>query len=112
MKNVLVARFEPQDLTFIAEYSKSMDLDKSAALRELYRQGRRFVAIKMYEEKKSTLGQASRVAGMPISEFMALLEELRIPTTVTKQDVLEGLKNLREASRTRNRTRYTGVPDK
>ena len=97
MKNVLVTRFEPEDLTFISEYSKKMDLDKSAAVRELYRQGRQFVAIKMYEGKKATLGKASHVAGMPISEFMTLLEELQIPTTVTKQDVLEGLRNLREA---------------
>src|SRR3989338_10023377 len=93
MKNVLVTRFEPEDLTFIEEYSKTKDLDKSAAVRELYRQGRRFVAILMYEEKKATLGQASRMAGMPVSEFMTLLEELQIPTTVTKQDILEGLRS-------------------
>jgi len=101
MKNVLVTRFEPEDLAFIAEYSKKMDLDKSAAVRSLYRQGRQFAAITLYSEKKATLGQASHLAGMPISEFMALLEVRQVPTTVTKQDVLEGLENLRQASTAR-----------
>ncbi len=98
MKNVLVTRFEPEDLAFITEYANTMDLDKSAAMRDLYRQGRQFAAIKMYDAGKATLGQASHLAGMPISEFMAVLEELQIPTTVTKQDVLEGLRNLSSAS--------------
>lgn len=97
MKNVFVTRFEPEDLEFISEYSKEKDLDKSAVVRGLYRQGRQFAAITAYEEKNATLGQASHIAGMPIGEFMSLLERHQIPTTVTKQDVLEGLKNLRLA---------------
>ena len=76
-----------------------MDWDVFAAVRSLYRQGRQFAAITLYSEKKATLGQASQVAGMAISEFMALLEVRQVPTTVTKQDVLEGLRNLRDVAK-------------
>ncbi len=97
MKNVLVTRFEPSDLKFIEEYSRKHDLDKSAVIRELYRYGRIFLAVKRYEESKVSLGTASEIAGVSIGEFMDLLGDLRIPLTVSRQDILEGLENLKKA---------------
>lgn len=97
MKNVLVTRFEQSDLKFIEEYSRKKDVDKSTVIRELYRYGREFLAIKMYEEGKTTIGNASKIAGLSIGEFMDLLEKMRIPLTVTQEDVLEGIENLKQA---------------
>lgn len=96
MKNVLVTRFEPHDLKFIEEYGRRNDLDKSAVIRELYKYGRRFLAVKRYEEGRASLGVASEIAGMSIGEFMDLLGDLKVSLTVSREDVLEGLENLKK----------------
>ncbi len=97
MKNVLVTRFEQSDLKFIGEYSRKHDLDKSAVIRELYKYGRIYLGVKRYEEGKASLGAASEIAGVSIGEFMDMLGDLRVPLSVSREDVLEGLENLKKA---------------
>lgn len=97
MKNVLVTRFEASDLKFIAEYGRRNDLDKSAVIRELYKYGRRFLAVKRYEDRSASLGVASEIAGMSVGQFMDLLGDLKVSLNVSREDVLEGLNNLKQA---------------
>jgi len=99
MGEVLTIRFRKEDMAFIEKRAREGSTGKSAVLRELFKFGKIFLAIRSYGEGKVSIGKAAELAGMPLSGFMDLLSELKIPTTVSLEDVLEGYEHLKSAFR-------------
>ncbi len=48
-----------------------------------------------YSKGRASLGRASKIAGVSISEMMDILSEYGIESDLSGQDYLEGLKNLK-----------------
>lgn len=95
MQKVITARFDEGDIDFIAEQAKEQAMDKSSVLRNLVDLGRLFLAIKSYESGKVSIGKAAQIGDVSISEFIDVLAELGIKTTVTLDDIQEGYQNLK-----------------
>lgn len=68
----------------------------SKSVRELVDMGRLMYAVESYRKGKVSIGKASEMAGISISEMMDRLSDFGIKNNMTKEDYLEGLKNLRK----------------
>ena len=89
-------RLPEEDLKLVEELAQDEDMEKSAAVRELIRSGRIYLAITKYQEGKISLGRAAVMADMSLSNFMELLSNLGIESKIERNDYLEGLKHLKE----------------
>lgn len=56
--------------------------------------GRVHLAIEEYKAGKASLGRASRLAGVSISEMMDILAEYGVKSNLDVEDYRAGLKNL------------------
>lgn len=59
-------------------------------------ESKKMLAIELYKEKNFSLGLASRVAGLSLSEFIDLLKEFNITLNLEKEDVKQALRYARE----------------
>lgn len=57
---------------------------------------KRLKAMELYKQKKVSLGLASRLAGLALSEFLDLLEEYNVKLNLTLEDAKEALRNAEE----------------
>ncbi len=58
--------------------------------------GRLMYAVESYRKGKISIGKASELAGISISEMMDRLSDFGIKSNLDKEDYLEGLKNIRK----------------
>ncbi|MBI2124685.1 UPF0175 family protein [Candidatus Woesearchaeota archaeon] len=49
--------------------------------------------IEIYKQKKVSLGFASKLSGLTLSEFLDLLEEFNIKLNLTLEDAKEAMRN-------------------
>ena len=96
MTKVVTVRLPSEDLKLVEQLAKWGKKDKSTAIRELVEYGKIYLAIKLYKEGKISIGRASEIANLSISETMDLFAGLGIESNVTYEDYLEGLKYARE----------------
>ena len=89
-------RLESETIVFIEEFSKEKGETKGEALRELLVNGRLMLAIKMYKEKKISLGKTAKIAGVCISEMIDILSEFGVKSNITIEDYKESLINVRK----------------
>lgn len=68
----------------------------SKSVRELVDMGRLMYAVESYRKGKISIGKASELAGISISEMMDRLSDFGIKSNIDKEDYLEGLKNIRK----------------
>jgi predicted HTH domain antitoxin len=99
MQKVLSVRLEKEDFDFIVEEAKEEKVDKAKVFRELVERGRLQKAIEEYKNKKISIGKAAEKAGITLSEMIDKLAELGIKNTMTKEQYLQGIKNLEEVWR-------------
>ena len=93
MSNVLTVRLPKEDVEAVEQISIKNKKDKSTTIRELVELGKIHFAITQYKEEKISLGKASEIAGISISEMIDLLAKFGIKSPITYEDYLEGQKN-------------------
>lgn len=59
------------------------------------------VAVSLHMEGVLSLGKAAEMAGLPYTDFMALLRAKKVPLNYTVEDLAEDIRNLREVTTTR-----------
>ena len=96
MEQITSFRLEKKALDFLNKFSREENRSKGEALRELIVNGRIMIAIKLYKEKKISLGKASEIAGISISEMMDTLSKFGLNSNLTLEDFKESLRNARK----------------
>jgi predicted HTH domain antitoxin len=99
MQKVLSIRLEKSDLDFVESEAAEEKVDKAKVLRALVESGRLQFAIEQYKGGKISLGKAAEKAGISISEMMDKLAELGIKNRMTKEQYLQGIKNIKEVEK-------------
>ena len=94
MQEVISIRLDKKDLSFINQTAQEKNKDKAKMMRELLKKGRIMMAVEDYKSGKISIGKAAKEAGLSISEMMDTLSELGVKSNITKEDYLQGLKNL------------------
>jgi predicted HTH domain antitoxin len=74
-------------------FGRLLNENRSELIRNLVEEGKKLRAIKLYKNKKISLGLASRFAGMSISEFMDMLEEYNVKLNLTLEDAKLAMKH-------------------
>ena len=74
-------------------FSKILNENRSEVVRDLVEEGKKLKAIKLYKQKKVSLGLASKLSGLTLSEFLDLLEEYSVKLNLTLEDAKESLRN-------------------
>ena len=100
MEQITSFRLEKRDFDFLSEFCKDKNESKGKVLRELIENGRIMMAIKMYKEKKISIGKAAEIAGICMSDMIDLLAKFGIKSNLTLEDFRESLmhaKNLKLA---------------
>ena len=77
-------------------FEKLLNENRSGVVRELVEQGRKFKALNLYKQRKVSLGLAAQLAGMPLGEFLDLLEEYDVKLAMSEDDAREALKHARD----------------
>ena len=70
--------------------------DKSTTIRDLVELGRVHFAVMQYSENKISMGKASEIAGISISEMMDLLEKLGVKSNLDLSDYFESRKHAKK----------------
>lgn len=96
-QKTLSVRMSGEDYRFIKELFKEEKEEVSKAVRDLVDLGRLILAIKKYRAGNVSLGEASELAGVSISEMLDLLKKFGVKSNLEQEDYLKGLKNLRRA---------------
>ena len=74
-------------------FSTILNENRSEVVRDLVEEGKKLKAIELYKQKKVSLGLASKLSGLTLSEFLDLLEEYSIKLNLTLEDAKESLRN-------------------
>ena len=96
-------RMDKESLQYVEKISKKFKLDKSTALRKLLKIGiaedKKESAAELYLKGELSIEGAAKFGDMYLGEFLQLLKEKGIELNITKDDYLEGLRNLKKVSR-------------
>lgn len=74
-------------------FTKLLKENRSEVVRELVEEGKKLKAIELYKQRKVSLGLASKLSGLTLSEFLDLLEEYNIKINLTLEDAKESMKH-------------------
>ena len=74
-------------------FSKILNENRSEVVRDLVDEGKKLKAIELYKQKKISLGLASKLSGLTLSEFLDLLEEFNVKLNLTLEDAKESMRN-------------------
>jgi len=77
-------------------FSKLLNENRSEVVRDLVEEGKKLKAIELYKQKKVSLGLASKLSGLTLSEFLDLLEEYNVKLNLTLEDAKDAMKNAEE----------------
>lgn len=87
-------RINREDHDFVKELAKEAKEDLSSTVRELIDKGRVHLAIEEYKKGNASLGRATRLAGVSVSEMIDILSEYGVKSNLDEDDYRAGLKNL------------------
>lgn len=96
MEQVTSFRLEKKDLEFLNKFSREENRSKGEALRELISNGRVMIAIKLYKEREISIGKASDIAGISMSEMIDILSKFGLNSNLTLEDFKESLKTAKK----------------
>ncbi len=104
MKTQLIsARFGIDEARTLEEIANEEKTDKTTALRKIFNMGTKQYnlesAIRKYAAGKISTGKAAEVAGVSLWEIMDELKARNITNPMTKEEHIEGLKNLEKILR-------------
>jgi len=92
----LSIRMDEDNYKFLSAFAKEEKEGMSKITRKLVKLGRIAFAVEKYKQSKVSIGKASKIAGVSISEMMDILEKYGVETNIEYEDYLKGLKNLRK----------------
>ncbi|MBI2137664.1 UPF0175 family protein [Candidatus Woesearchaeota archaeon] len=72
-------------------FGKVLNENRSEVVRELVEKGQKVRAVELYKEKKVSLGLGSKMAGVPLGEFLDLLKMHNADLNISKEDVQDAL---------------------
>ena len=87
-------RIDKEKYDFVKNLAKEENEDLSTAVRDLIDRGRVHLAVEEYKKGNASLGRASRLAGLSISQMIDLLAEYGVKSNLDEDDYREGIKNL------------------
>ncbi len=100
MENVISCRLENSEIKFLDEYAAEKNESRGRIVRALLEEGRKMEAVTAYKEGRASIGRASRIAGVPLGEFMDLLAEFGVRANVSVEDFRESIGSARKLLRT------------
>ncbi len=96
LESVMTVRLPQEDLRVIEEISRKQKKDKSTTVRELVELGKIYLAMTQYQENKISIGKASEIAGLTISEMMELMSKAGIKSKLELEDYFESQELINE----------------
>ena len=96
MKQITSFRLDKENLEFVNKFSKEEKISKGETLRELLSNGRLMLGIRLYKERKTSIGKSSEIAGVSISEFMDNLSDFGLNSNLTLEDFKLSLINAKK----------------
>ena len=93
--NVMSLRLGKEETDIISRLSKQKKEAKSEVVRELLRAGWVFYWLKLYSEKKVSMGRMAEELGLSVNEVLDLLSDFGIESQVAYDDYLQGFENLK-----------------
>ncbi len=75
---------------------KNFKCNLGEALRELIINGRIMIALNLYKEKRISMGKASEIAGISISEMIDTLSKFGLNSNLSLEDFKESLRYARK----------------
>lgn len=96
MQKTLSIRIDQEDYNFVKELASENKEEISKAVRELVDLGRLMFALENYKKKKISIGKAASLAGVSISEMLAIFAEFDIESNLEYDDYIKGLENLKK----------------
>jgi predicted HTH domain antitoxin len=93
--SVMSLRLGKEEIEIISKLSKYKNEAKSEAARELLREGWVFHWLKLYSEKKVSLGKMAEELGLSVNEVLDVLSDFGIESQITYDDYLQGFENLK-----------------
>ncbi len=96
MQKTLSVRVDEEEYEFVKKMAEEKKGDISKSVRELVDLGRLMYAIESYRKGKASIGKAAELAGVSVSEMMAVLAMFGIQGNLEHSDYLHGLENLKK----------------
>lgn len=84
------------DMKTLHIFEELLKQKRSEVVRTLVEHGKKELAVKLYRQKKVSLGLGSRLAGVSLSEFIDMLGEHNAYLNLEVEDVKQALKTARE----------------
>ena len=84
------------DSEALGEFGNVMKESKSKVISDLVEAGRKHKAVELYKNKKVSLGLASRLAGVTLSELIDLLKEHGVFLNLEVEDVEKAMETARK----------------
>ena len=92
----LSVRMDEEDYQFLNRLAKEEKEGVSKALRKVMSLGRVMLAVKKYKKSEVSLGKATEIAGVSISDMIEILADYGIESKLDFEDYRQGLENLRK----------------
>ncbi len=92
--SVRIERLEELD-----NLSRLLNEKRSEVVRELIEEGKKLKVIELYKQRKISLGLASKISGLTLSEFLDLLEEYNVKLNLSLDDAREAMRNAEELTK-------------
>jgi len=87
-------RIDKDDYDFVKTRAKEEKENLSSAVKELIDKGRVHLAMEEYKRGGASLGRASRLAGVSVSEMMDILAEYGVAANLEEEDYLKSLETI------------------
>ncbi|MBI2675973.1 MAG: UPF0175 family protein [Candidatus Aenigmarchaeota archaeon] len=97
MQKTLSVRIDEDEYEFVKKLAEEKREDISKSVRELVDLGRLMYAIESYRKGKASIGKAAEIAGVSVSEMIAILPRFGIQGNLEYSDYLQGLENIKKA---------------
>lgn len=94
--SVMSLRLNKKEIDRISRLSKRKKEAKSEVVRELLQEGWVFYWLKLYSEKKVSVGKMAEELDLSVNEVLDLLAEFGIESSILYDDYLLGFENLKK----------------
>ena len=92
---VMSLRLGKEETDIISRLAKQKKEAKSEVVRELLRDGWIFYWLKLYSEKKVSIGRMAEELDLSVNEVLDLLAEFGIESSILYDDYLQGFESLK-----------------
>ena len=94
--SVMSLRLNEKEIDRISRLSELKKEAKSEVVRELLQEGWVFYWLKLYSEKKVSVGKMAEELNLSVNEVLDLLAEFGIKSSILYDDYLLGFENLKK----------------